>query len=152
MPWYGPSPRGTGGGSGFSIKGSRDSADQLPTTGELGDAYIVQDTGHLWVWDGDEFIDAGRITGPAGATGAAGATPTLVTGQVSDLAWGQPAEAKVVDIGDNTYRLDLALPIGRPGNDGQPRYTGHGEPGTILGSAPGDLYLDLDTYNLYQLG
>jgi hypothetical protein len=44
------------------------------------DAYVVQDTGHFWVYDptsgaanGAGWVDMGAIAGPAGATGATGA-------------------------------------------------------------------------------
>ena len=49
----------------------------------INDGFIVEDTGHLWVWSGVEWIDVGNITGPSGSTGsqgtegASGATGTL---------------------------------------------------------------------------
>lgn len=43
---------------------------------------------------------------------------------------------------------------GSPGNTG-PRgstiFNGHGAPGTVAGSLPGDMYLDVDSGNLYSL-
>ena len=41
---------------------------------------------------------------------------------------------------------------GSDGRDGQIRFTGHGLPGTIIGSSLNDTYLDLDTGNIHKLG
>ena len=77
-------PQGPGGASGVvgasgaSIKiiGSVIDASYLDAsyTGDIGDGYIANDTGHLWVWNGTDWTDVGAITGPTGATGRAGAT------------------------------------------------------------------------------
>ena len=43
-------------------------------------------------------------------------------------------------------------PPGERGKDGQIRFTGHGAPPTVIvGSEPGDTYLDLDTGDIYKL-
>lgn len=61
------------------IKGSVPTSGDLPTSGNsIGDAYIVEDTGHLWVWNGASFVDAGLIVGPPGPTGSQG--PAGATG------------------------------------------------------------------------
>jgi len=47
----------------------------LPTglgPADAGKGWITTDTGHLWVWDGDSYSDAGNITGPPGAIGPQG--------------------------------------------------------------------------------
>lgn len=52
-------------GTSFRILGSKDDESQLPQDGnEVGDGYLIQ--GHLWVWNGTEWNDAGVIQGPAG--------------------------------------------------------------------------------------
>ena len=52
-------------GTSFRILGSKDDESQLPQEGnEVGDGYLIQ--GHLWVWNGTEWNDAGVIQGPAG--------------------------------------------------------------------------------------
>ena len=52
-------------GTGVNIKGSVDSADELPQTGNTnGDGYIVN--GNLHVWDGTQWNDVGKIQGPQG--------------------------------------------------------------------------------------
>ena len=40
--------------------------------GTFGDGFILNDNGHLAVWNGSLFVDIGNITGPSGATGAYG--------------------------------------------------------------------------------
>lgn len=52
-------------GTSFRILGSKDDKSQLPQdNNEVGDGYLIQ--GHLWVWDGSQWNDAGVIQGPAG--------------------------------------------------------------------------------------
>lgn len=52
-------------GTSFRILGSKDDESQLPQdNNEVGDGYLIQ--GHLWVWDGSQWNDAGVIQGPAG--------------------------------------------------------------------------------------
>lgn len=79
-------------GSGVLYKGVVTTTGTLPTGGNTeGDAYIVQDDDHLWVWDGAAWTDGGPVTvgvtgptGPTGSTGNAGPTgaggPTGVSG------------------------------------------------------------------------
>lgn len=63
-------------GTSFTIVGTVAESSLLPVpyTGSVGDGYITEDLGDLWVWDGSAWLDAGPIVGPAGATGTAGAT------------------------------------------------------------------------------
>lgn len=46
---------------------------------------------------------------------------------------------------------DTGDPGGPPGPPGQPRYSGYGPPGLIIGSSPGDEYIDLLTGDIYRL-
>lgn len=77
-------PAGADGADGTSItiQGSAATEAELPNSGNTnGDGYIVQATGHLWVWDGTDWIDAGNIQGPQGLQGPTGATgPQGTTG------------------------------------------------------------------------
>jgi len=66
-----PGPPGPPGTS-VVIKGEVPSSADLPADAELGDGYITADTGHLWVWSPDGWVDAGTIQGPPGAPGAPG--------------------------------------------------------------------------------
>jgi len=65
-----PGPPGTG----VKIEGTVPDAGSLPPLGpgDAGIGYIAEDTGHLWVWDGSQWTDAGLIQGPPGADGAPG--------------------------------------------------------------------------------
>lgn len=69
-------------GGGIQYRGTVASAIDLPPTGnQQGDAFIVTDTQHLWVWDGSVWEDAGPYAyGPAGPTGSTGPT-----GAASDI-------------------------------------------------------------------
>jgi len=71
------------GGASYEIKGAYDTEEELKTahpTGEAGDAYLVGDPSHVYVWltEESEWSDAGEFTaiegpqGPAGADGAPG--------------------------------------------------------------------------------
>ena len=61
-------------GTSINIVGSvATSADLNPSyTGTIGDAYLAEDTGHIWIWNGTTWIDGGDIKGPTGATGPQG--------------------------------------------------------------------------------
>jgi hypothetical protein len=69
-------PQGAKGdtGDGLKVDGSVATAGDLPAGAAVGDAYIVLATGHLHVWDGAAWIDAGEVRGPAGPAGPTGAT------------------------------------------------------------------------------
>lgn len=67
-------PRGRA-GAGLNVVGAVPTAADLP--GDLsaesdGTGYFVEGTGHLWVWTGDAWLDAGRIEGPQGPEGPRG--------------------------------------------------------------------------------
>jgi hypothetical protein len=60
-------------GTGMNIKGTVPSAGDLPPTGNApGDAWVVEDTGDVWVWDGTQWNNAGAIQGPQGPQGPQG--------------------------------------------------------------------------------
>jgi hypothetical protein len=61
-------------GTGVRIVGSVSTASLLPDpyTGDLGDGYVVDDTGSLYVWTGSVWNNVGQIVGPAGPTGFTG--------------------------------------------------------------------------------
>lgn len=70
-PWL----MGAGGaGGGLDVKGVVDTASHLPAQGGApGEAWIVAATGHLFVWNGTAWVDAGPFVGPPGPAGAPGA-------------------------------------------------------------------------------
>ena len=52
-------------GDGIQLKGSADSVNDLPTTGNTdGDTYLV--AGHLYIWKNNAWNDGGELQGPAG--------------------------------------------------------------------------------------
>lgn len=59
-------PKGEKGetGTGITVLGSLDDPADLPTNSTIGDAYLI--AGNLWVWDGDNWADAGNIQGARG--------------------------------------------------------------------------------------
>ena len=60
-------------GLGVTMKGSVLTVVALPSTGNtVGDAWIVDADGNLYVWNGTTWTDAGQIVGPAGPTGPQG--------------------------------------------------------------------------------
>jgi hypothetical protein len=70
-------PTGAAGPQGVAVdlKGSVALIASLPPTGNtINDAYIVDEDGDLYVWDGTVWYSAGQIVGPTGPTGATGDT------------------------------------------------------------------------------
>ena len=72
-------------GAGLSVKGTVTTSASLPANNNsTNDAYLVANTGHMWVWTGVAWLDVGQFQGPQGATGATGAQgpigPTGLTG------------------------------------------------------------------------
>lgn len=52
-------------GQGVVIKGTLDSTDDLPTSGnEIGDGYVID--GFLWVWNGSNWVNVGKVQGMDG--------------------------------------------------------------------------------------
>jgi hypothetical protein len=65
-------------GTSLNILGSVATVADLPASGNPNDAYIVQDSGDLYVWGGDAWTSVGQIVGPTGPTGPQGADSTVV--------------------------------------------------------------------------
>jgi hypothetical protein len=65
-----------GGGSGVTIAigGYVNTAADLvdPWTGNSGDTILARDTGNLYIWDGNNWVDLGVVLGPRGYTGSVG--------------------------------------------------------------------------------
>lgn len=117
-------------GTGVTIKGSYASLSALQSahaTGEPGDAYMLEDSGHLAVWSDEQsqWVDVGQIKGDKGDKGDAGeAGPQGPKGDTGDT--------------------------GPQGPQGVGVTVGHGAPS---GAAQvGSSYIDADTGNIYVYG
>lgn len=140
-------------GTGVNIKGSVDTSSSLPGTGAEGDAYVVQDTGNLWIWDASQnkYVDTGaQIKGPKGDQGIQGVAGEAATIQVGTVQTGEPGtQASVVNAGDTTNAtLNFTIPRGAQGVAGPGVQVGSGapvEPGTV-----GECYIDIATGDVYR--
>ena len=54
------------------MKGSVPDEASLPSDAAVGDAYITEDTGRLWAFDGEQWNEIGDIVGPQGEPGPPG--------------------------------------------------------------------------------
>lgn len=63
-------------GRSINVAGTVPDVASLPTTATDGDGWIVSQTGHLHIWDGSAWVDAGNVVGPAGAQGPQGEAGT----------------------------------------------------------------------------
>lgn len=117
-------------GTGVTIKGSYASLSALQSahaTGEPGDAYMLEDTGHLAVWSDEQsqWVDVGQIKGDKGDKGDAGETGP---------------QGPKGDTGDT----------GPQGPQGVGVTVGHGAPSEA--AQVGSSYIDADTGNIYVYG
>lgn len=143
-------------GTGVNIKGSVDTSESLPPTGEDGDAYIVKDTGNLWVWDADQskFVDTGaQVKGPQGDPGPQGVPGEAATVNVGITTTGDAGTDATVTNGGTTSAAVLNFTIPR----GETGATGPAGPGVSVGSGvpsepgqTGECYIDVSTGNLYR--
>ena len=143
-------------GTGVNIKGAVDTSASLPGTGEEGDAYVVNDTGNLWVWDVDSsaFVDTGaQVKGPQGDQGQQGEKGEAATVTVGTTQSGEPGTDATVQYACTTSEaiLNFTIPKGEKGD------TGAAGPGVSVGSgAPsdpgqvGECYIDVATGILYR--
>ena len=68
-------------GTSINVIGSVTTAANLPLSeNTTNDAYIVDDNGDLYIWDGSNWNTVGQIVGPTGATGPSVTGPTGATG------------------------------------------------------------------------
>lgn len=77
----------------------------------------------------------------------------IEVGTVTTVPYGQAASASLTHTSAGPWRLDLSIPTGAPGADGQPRFAGDGPPPeVIVGARPFvDQYLDRLTGLIYAL-
>jgi hypothetical protein len=96
-------PQGPAGNDGVSliIKGHKATSAQLPNTGNsYNDAWIVDNTGYLYIWQGSSWFNAGKIVGFDGAPGATGPQgpqgPAGPAGQDADATAAIAAHAALI--------------------------------------------------------
>ncbi|MEO5576420.1 MAG: hypothetical protein ABIR67_05840 [Gaiellaceae bacterium] len=102
-------------GAGLRVTGSVADTADLPASASVGDAYIVTATGHLHVWNGTAFVDAGLVRGPAGPAG-----PQGTVGATGPQGLAGPAGADGADGADGGlagYEIVTAPPIGIADSD-----------------------------------
>lgn len=131
-------------GAGIEIAGSVATYANLPTgltAANSGDGYLVNADGKLYIWDGSAFPANGQgvaFQGPVGPQGPKGDTG----------AQGAQGAQGIQGVKGDTGAQGTQ---GTAGLRGTQWFTGTGAPGTIAGSAAGDLYLDLATGTVYTL-
>ena len=61
-------------GTSFTVQGTVEDRTELGDVyiGDIGDAFLVNSTSHIFVWDGGSWIDLGSISGPQGPAGTDG--------------------------------------------------------------------------------
>lgn len=59
-------------GAGVTFSGAVDTVDQLPTTGNTGDLYVVLFEGVGYIWEDTKWTNIGPILGPKGDKGDKG--------------------------------------------------------------------------------
>ena len=114
----------------------------LPANAAQGDAYLVQSDDSLRVWDSaaSSWVNGGSIQGPQGPAGVAG--PAGATG----------AQGPAGPQGPQGVQGPAGV-AGQSGPRGNGWFTGTGTPPAVItGAMDGDLYLDLATGTVYQLG
>ena len=150
-----PGPKGED-GTGVNIKGAVDTSEDLPGTGEDGDAYIVNATGNLWIWDSSQgkYVDTGaQVKGPQGEQGEQGEPGQAATVTVGTTQTGEAGtEATVQNAGTTSAAvLNFTIPRGEAGA------AGPAGPGVSVGTGTpsdpgqtGECYIDVSTGNLYR--
>ena len=67
----------------INIKGSVENNTALESIEqkEIGDVYVTKDNGHLYIYDGEYWVDMGEFRGPQGPAGAKGEATTITIGE-----------------------------------------------------------------------
>jgi hypothetical protein len=105
-------------GEGLNIIGSLNDPEELPESGNTGDAYLIE--GNLWVWASDDWINVGNIQGPQGEIGFTGSQGDIgFTGSQGDVGF----TGSQGDVGFTGSRGIQGL-IGFTGSQGDVGFTG----------------------------
>lgn len=131
-------------GKGIEIAGSAATYAALPSNlgpGDAGKGYLVNSDGKLYIWDGTQFPADGSgvaFQGPKGDQGVQGEPG------VQGLQGVQGPKGDPGDPGDTGA-------AGATGARGSMWFVGAGVPSGVAGSVIGDMYLDTQTGDVYQL-
>jgi hypothetical protein len=118
LPYGGLIGPGGGVGPAVNLLGVVALIADLPGSGNtLADAYYVQESETIWVWDGTAWYDAGPISGPIGPTGPAGPPSTLAGPTGPTGALGPPGPAGDVGAFGPTGPPGVTGPTGPQGAD-----------------------------------
>lgn len=101
-------------GPGIVFRGTVPTAADLPANAQQGDMYTTIDDGHMWVWDGTQWIDGGSSRG---ADGAPGPPNVLGIGTVVTVAPGGAATSSITGTSP-AQTLNLGIPRGDVGAKG----------------------------------
>ena len=113
-------------GTGIQLKGSADSVDKLPATGNTaGDTYLV--AGHLYIWENDAWTDGGELQGPKGDDGRSAYQVWLDAGNTGT---------------ESDYLASLIGATGAPGTKGDTGNTGATGPAGPAGESAYQVWLD----------
>jgi len=106
-------------------------------TGAIGDAYIAEYNGHVWIWTGTLWADVGPVTGQKGDTGATGATGVQGAPGPQGVAGPRGEQGLKGDKGDTGPKGDQGDigPKGDRGDIGPKGDTGNTGPQGIQGPA-----------------
>ena len=128
-------------GTSVTIKGTVDNPSSLPQSGnEVGDGYIIE--GDLYVWDGSQWNNVGKIRGPQGEVGPTGPQGQAATIQIGTVQTGTAgSEAQVTNSGNqNAAVFNFVIPRGATGANGQDGQDGQdGAPGVAATIAVGSV-------------
>lgn len=121
-------------GAGINVIGSLSSIGDLPASASVNDAYLIG--GDLYVWDGDEFVNAGQVQGPTGPTGPTGPSGVGATGPTGPTgaagADGEDANLTLVSHG-------ATASVARPSGYSYVLWVGTVEP---TNATDGDVWID----------
>lgn len=121
-------------GLGLNLKGTVADAAALPAAAALNDGWITDDTGHVHIWTGTGWVDAGLLRGPQGPPGPAGAAgvagPTGAAGPAGVAGPAGPAGERGVQ-GERG-------PVGAQGPEGQQGPAGVAGPAGAKGDPGAD--------------
>ena len=90
-------------GAGLSILGTLALIANLPASADEGDAYIVEQNGHLYIWTAGEWADAGQIQGPSGVVSVQSPITNIGTTTEAIIGVNVGITAGSVAAGDHTH-------------------------------------------------